>query len=74
MIFAEISFREPRFHLVNLLNLKDCFIQEHIIRTGCGSVSVTVYGNQEKPPLITYPDLALNRKQLYIFYCNIVFF
>ncbi|GKA75946.1 pollen-specific protein SF21-like protein [Tanacetum coccineum] len=34
--------------------------KEHIIRTGCGSVSVTVYGNQEKPPLITYPDLALN--------------
>ncbi|KAI3724817.1 hypothetical protein L1987_64584 [Smallanthus sonchifolius] len=34
--------------------------KEHIIRTGCGSVSVTVYGDQEKPPLITYPDLALN--------------
>lgn len=38
-------------------------MQEHIIRTGGGSVSVTVYGDQEKPPLITYPDLALNRKQ-----------
>ncbi|XP_071737260.1 pollen-specific protein SF21-like [Rutidosis leptorrhynchoides] len=35
--------------------------KEHIIRTGCGSVSVTVYGDQEKPPLITYPDLAQNR-------------
>ncbi|KAM0030746.1 Pollen-specific protein SF21 [Helianthus debilis subsp. tardiflorus] len=34
--------------------------KEHIIRTGCGSVSVTVCGDQEKPPLITYPDLALN--------------
>ncbi|KAK9073720.1 hypothetical protein SSX86_006314 [Deinandra increscens subsp. villosa] len=34
--------------------------KEHIIRTGCGSVSVTVYGDQDKPPLITYPDLALN--------------
>ncbi|XP_076935990.1 pollen-specific protein SF21-like [Bidens hawaiensis] len=34
--------------------------KEHIIRTGCGSVSVTVYGDQQKPALITYPDLALN--------------
>nr|XP_043630760.1 pollen-specific protein SF21-like [Erigeron canadensis] len=34
--------------------------KEHTIQTGCGSVSVTVYGDQEKPPLITYPDLALN--------------
>ncbi|KAI7727190.1 hypothetical protein M8C21_027003, partial [Ambrosia artemisiifolia] len=34
--------------------------KEHIIQTGCGSVSVTVYGDQEKPPLITYPDLGLN--------------
>ncbi|KAJ0799697.1 putative alpha/Beta hydrolase [Helianthus annuus] len=35
-------------------------MQEHIIQTGCGSVSVTVYGDQQKPPLITYPDLGLN--------------
>lgn len=42
--------------------------QEHFIRTGCGSVSVIVYGDQEKPALITYPDLALNRK------CNKVYF
>nr|AAF00549.1 SF21 protein [Helianthus annuus] len=34
--------------------------KEHIIQTGCGSVSVTVYGDQQKPPLITYPDLGLN--------------
>ncbi|XP_030953125.1 protein NDL1-like isoform X1 [Quercus lobata] len=34
--------------------------KEHIIRTGCGSVSVIVYGDQDKPALITYPDLALN--------------
>ncbi|KAK1418601.1 hypothetical protein QVD17_27746 [Tagetes erecta] len=46
-----ISVALPSFHFGG---------KEHIIRTGCGSVSVTVYGNQEKPPLITYPDLALN--------------
>lgn len=38
------------------------FLQEHIIRTRHGSVSVAVYGDQDKPALITYPDLALNCK------------
>ena len=28
----------------------------------CGSVSVIVYGDQDKPALVTYPDLALNRE------------
>lgn len=36
--------------------------QEHHIQTGCGSVSVIVYGDYDKPALITYPDLALNCK------------
>ncbi|KAK7301479.1 hypothetical protein RJT34_12344 [Clitoria ternatea] len=34
--------------------------QEHHIRTGCGFVSVIVYSDQDKPALITYPDLAQN--------------
>ncbi|KAE8653418.1 hypothetical protein Csa_007373 [Cucumis sativus] len=34
--------------------------KEHHVRTGQGSVSVIVCGDQDKPPLITYPDLALN--------------
>ncbi|MFS7888628.1 putative alpha/Beta hydrolase [Helianthus anomalus] len=34
--------------------------KEHIIRTGHGCVSVVLYGDEEKPPLITYPDVALN--------------
>ncbi|KAG6391206.1 hypothetical protein SASPL_148959 [Salvia splendens] len=34
--------------------------KEHIIKTGHGSVSVAVFGEQDKPALITYPDLALN--------------
>ncbi|KAE9588504.1 hypothetical protein Lal_00003344 [Lupinus albus] len=33
---------------------------EYIIPTYHGYVSVAVYGDQEKPALITYPDLALN--------------
>jgi len=37
-------------------------VQEHIIRTRHGSISVSVYGDQDKPALITYPDLALNCK------------
>jgi hypothetical protein len=36
--------------------------QEHHIQTGCGSVSVIVYGDHDKPALMTYPDLALNCK------------
>lgn len=38
------------------------FLQEHIVKTGHGSISVTVFGDQDKPALITYPDLALNCK------------
>uniref|UniRef100_A0A251VKL1 Putative NDRG, Alpha/Beta hydrolase fold protein n=1 Tax=Helianthus annuus TaxID=4232 RepID=A0A251VKL1_HELAN len=34
---------------------------EHFIQTSCGSLSIFVYGDQEKPPLITYP-------------CNMLFF
>lgn len=45
--------------------------KEHIIKTGCGSVSVIVYGDQEKPALITYPDLALNHMSCFqgLFFC-----
>lgn len=48
-----------------LLLLKTCwftYLQEHRVKTACGVVSVIVYGDREKPALITYPDLALNRK------------
>ncbi|KAL6534000.1 Protein ndl2 [Orobanche hederae] len=34
--------------------------KEHIVKTGRGSVSVVIFGDQDKPALITYPDLALN--------------
>ncbi|MCE2055031.1 NuDeL-like protein [Datura stramonium] len=45
--------------------------KEHVVRTGCGSMSVIVYGDQEKPPLITYPDLALNHMSCFqgLFFC-----
>ncbi|PNT66200.1 hypothetical protein BRADI_3g08430v3 [Brachypodium distachyon] len=33
---------------------------EHHIQTNHGSVSVAVYGDHDKPALITYPDIALN--------------
>lgn len=38
-------------------------IQEHIIKTAHAYVSVAVFGDQDKPALITYPDLALNCKK-----------
>ncbi|KAF5726167.1 pollen-specific protein SF21 [Tripterygium wilfordii] len=34
--------------------------KEHLIETRHGSISVAVYGDQDKPALVTYPDLALN--------------
>ncbi|MED6195696.1 NuDeL-like protein, variant 2 [Stylosanthes scabra] len=45
--------------------------KEHHIQTGCGSVSVIVYGDPEKPALITYPDLALNYMSCFqgLFFC-----
>ncbi|PWA47452.1 SF21C1 [Artemisia annua] len=45
--------------------------KEHIIRTGHGSVSVIIYGDIEKPPLITYPDVALNHMSCFqgLFFC-----
>lgn len=45
--------------------------KEHIIHTGSGSVSVIVYGDHEKPALITYPDLALNHMSCFqgLFFC-----
>ncbi|KAH9327001.1 hypothetical protein KI387_007179, partial [Taxus chinensis] len=34
--------------------------QEHVVQTSYGPISVFVCGHQEKPALITYPDVALN--------------
>ncbi|KAL0338976.1 UNVERIFIED_CONTAM: protein NDL1 [Sesamum angustifolium] len=45
--------------------------KEHIVRTASGSVSVIVYGDRDKPALITYPDLALNHVSCFqgLFFC-----
>ncbi|XP_022011020.1 uncharacterized protein LOC110910728 [Helianthus annuus] len=52
-------------------NRENLYEKEHIIQTGHGSVSVIVYGDQEKPPLITYPHLALNHMLCFqgLFFC-----
>lgn len=34
--------------------------QEHLVKTSFGSISVFVCGDQSKPALVTYPDVALN--------------
>lgn len=52
-------------HFINFL-LPVIFTQEHIVETSFGSVSVVVYGDQDKPALITYPDIALNREYWYL--------
>ncbi|PWZ04918.1 Pollen-specific protein SF21 [Zea mays] len=43
-----------------MLTISSCFPQEHHIQTNHGSVSVAIYGDHDKPALITYPDIALN--------------
>lgn len=35
-------------------------LQEHLVKTCHGYVSVAVIGDKDKPALVTYPDLALN--------------
>lgn len=34
--------------------------KEHLIKTSCGSVFVAMFGDLDKPALVTYPDVALN--------------
>ncbi|XP_071705115.1 protein NDL2-like [Rutidosis leptorrhynchoides] len=34
--------------------------KEHLVKTSSGFVSVAIFGDQDKPALVTYPDLALN--------------
>ncbi|CAI0432460.1 unnamed protein product [Linum tenue] len=45
--------------------------QECVVKTSKGSISVYVCGDQEKPPLITYPDVALNSMSCFqgLFFC-----
>ncbi|KAF5180809.1 Ndl1 [Thalictrum thalictroides] len=45
--------------------------KEHFVRTSCGSVSVVVYGDPDKPALVTYPDLAQNHISCFqgLFFC-----
>ncbi|XP_047308598.1 protein NDL1-like [Impatiens glandulifera] len=45
--------------------------KEHIVRTGQGPVSVILYGDQDKPALVTYPDVALNHMSCFqgLFFC-----
>ncbi|PIN07221.1 NDR1 protein [Handroanthus impetiginosus] len=45
--------------------------KEHTVRTSSGSISVIVYGDPDKPALVTYPDLALNHMSCFqgLFFC-----
>ncbi|XP_050217978.1 protein NDL2 [Mercurialis annua] len=45
--------------------------KEFFVKTRYGCVSVSVYGDQDKPALITYPDLALNYMSCFqgLFFC-----
>ncbi|KAF6138175.1 hypothetical protein GIB67_007386 [Kingdonia uniflora] len=45
--------------------------KEHFVQTGHGSVSVVVFGDPDKPALITYPDIALNHMSCFqgLFFC-----
>ncbi|XP_031488383.1 protein NDL1-like isoform X2 [Nymphaea colorata] len=45
--------------------------EEHILQTSRGPVSVTVFGDIDKPAIITYPDVALNHMSCFqgLFFC-----
>lgn len=45
--------------------------KEFLVKTSRGSLSVFVCGDQEKPALITYPDVALNYMSCFqgLFFC-----
>ncbi|KAK8550422.1 hypothetical protein V6N13_118941 [Hibiscus sabdariffa] len=45
--------------------------KEYLVRTHHGTVSVAVFGDQDKPALVTYPDLALNHTSCFqgLFFC-----
>ncbi|XP_050225429.1 protein NDL3-like isoform X2 [Mercurialis annua] len=45
--------------------------KEYVVKTSGGSISVYVCGDQEKPALITYPDVALNYMSCFqgLFFC-----
>ncbi|KAI4377836.1 hypothetical protein MLD38_015408 [Melastoma candidum] len=46
--------------------------KEHLVRTNKGIVSVAVFGDPDKPALVTYPDLALNYNSCFqgLFFCQ----
>ncbi|PPR91836.1 hypothetical protein GOBAR_AA28850 [Gossypium barbadense] len=50
----------------NVMRFLQAINSEHLflVKTSRGSLSVFVCGDQEKPALITYPDVALNRHDL----------
>ena len=54
-------------------SLVDGILQECVVKTSKGSISVFVCGDQEKPALITYPDVALNCMPHFLFmFCKLV--
>lgn len=48
--------------MLNNINIHPSHSQEHHVLTRHGPLSVSVYGDLEKPALVTYPDVALDRK------------
>ncbi|KAI4376978.1 hypothetical protein MLD38_014677 [Melastoma candidum] len=53
------------------LDLYSPFRKEHLVRTSKGVISVAVFGDPDKPALVTYPDLALNYISCFqgLFFC-----
>nr|XP_043630979.1 protein NDL2-like [Erigeron canadensis] len=45
--------------------------KEHLVKTSNGFVTVAIFGDQDKPALVTYPDLALNHMSCFqgLFLC-----
>lgn len=69
----QISFLFFSSGLWGSFHLFFCFsflvLQECLVETSKGSISVFVCGDQEKPAIVTYPDVALNC----MFHCLLLF-
>ncbi|KAG6530380.1 hypothetical protein ZIOFF_012610 [Zingiber officinale] len=58
LVFPSSTFM---FQILKILSFQRHLVfPEHLINTRHGVVSVSVFGDHDKPALITYPDVALN--------------
>lgn len=69
LIQVQLQFFSYGICIITMYLTQIILLQECTVKTSKGSLSVLVCGDQEKPALITYPDVALNCNLLFIVSC-----